>query len=122
MAKLDESKSFGKVFGSNAGIRYEQDGHFFDGLKREVDATGKVLAPTKGAESKDAGTAEPVTQEPASKEPESGTPEPAEPAEPKKAAAPKKAAPKKAPAKKSEPEGVKPMRDQVKDEQKGTEE
>ena len=122
MAKLDESKSFGKVFGSNAGIRYEQDGHFFDGLKREVDATGKVLAPTKGAESKDKGATEPVNPEPATENTGTGTVEPTEPAEPKKAAAPKKAAPKKAPAKKSEPEGVKPMRDQVKDEQKGTEE
>lgn len=116
MSQLDESKPFGQVFGSTAGIRYEQDGCFYDGQKRQVDAQGKVLASAKGTKQKDEGAAEPVTQEPAT-----GATEPAQPAEPKQAAQPKKAAPKKAPAKKSEPEGVKPMRDQVKDEQKGSE-
>lgn len=50
MATFDESKPFGYVRGSS-GARYEQNGHLFDGQKREVDIDGRpVKAPTKKPE------------------------------------------------------------------------
>ena len=87
MSRLDESKPFGQVFGGYAGIRYEQDGRLFNGQKQQVDAEGKVIAPTKGGEQAQEST---------------------KPEAPAKAAAPKKPA-----SKKSQPSGVKSMREQA---------
>jgi outer membrane biosynthesis protein TonB len=119
MTMLDESKSFGRVVGSLAGIRFEQDGKFFNGQKQQVDAEGNVLKSAKRAEP---ATPPAEPQEPA--EPGEGEPaEPTEPAEPQEPAEPtpaekKPAAKKPASRKKSEPADVKPLRDQVRDEQK----
>ena len=99
MTMLDESKSFGRVVGSLAGIRFEQDGKLFNSQKQQVDAEGNVLKSAK------------------SSAPATPPAEPAEPAEP--APAEKKPAEKKpASRKKSEPADVKPLRDQVRDDQK----
>lgn len=83
MSMLDESRPFGRVVGSLEGIRYEQDGKFFNGQKMQIDAEGKPVDPD-------------------------ATPAP-------KADAPKPEPAKKPAAKKSRPEGVKPLRDQVKE-------
>lgn len=44
MPVLNEQKPFGYVCGSQRGIAYEQDGKFFDALKRQIDEDGNLVA------------------------------------------------------------------------------
>jgi hypothetical protein len=92
MSKFDPTKPFGQVFGSAAGVRFEQGGRFYNAQKRLIDADGKLLPEDEG---------------------EAESPEAPKQEAPKPAAKPSA---KKPAAKKSEPEGVKPLREQAKEE------
>lgn len=53
MAAFDENKPYGSVRGSS-GVRYEQDGRFFNAQKQEVSIDGSPVKAAKKAPAKKA--------------------------------------------------------------------